>query len=77
MSTAFQCEKYRRHLKTNPLFNLAYESPKSKLKRKSWQTISDNIFKMLRIDVPYLVLELGSKISKRLQNSRFSLCNLN
>ena len=32
ISTAFQSEKYRRHLATDPLFYLAHENTKSRLK---------------------------------------------
>jgi len=48
--TAYQLEKYRRHLQTDPLYIVAHEQIKHRLKRKSWQISTDVTFKSLNIN---------------------------
>ena len=48
-SVAFQSEKYRRHSISDPLNILAYKQIKPRLKRKSWQTTSNEIFKRINV----------------------------
>ena len=50
-NVAFQSEKHRRHLNDDPLCNLSHETSTNRLKRKSWQTMSDNIFNLANINL--------------------------
>lgn len=50
VATAYQAEKYRRHPIEDPLYTLAHAVPPNRLKRRTWQHVSDEILERVSIN---------------------------
>ena len=68
-ATAYQAEKYHRHPTNDPLNSLARAAPSRRLKQRTWQHVSDEIFYDITIDPSCTSLLSSSPLSTNNTNS--------